>query len=100
MNNNYKYTWYSGAVKIIANLLTLVMVAVAVYHSSKNPDESFVVFCRWFFGLAIPVWWAAWRIHKYLRVRYPLLRGDDVSEIVIPGKGPQRVRWVVVEEPR
>ncbi len=99
--NAYKLAFYSGMVRITANVLMLGAVALGMYRVSLQPEAALSVFSAWVFGLLVPVWGGAWFVNRWLRRRYPVLEeGPDVTRVSLPGKGETRVRWTVIERQR
>lgn len=99
--NAYKLAFYSGMVRIAANILMLGAVALGMYQASLQPEAALSVFSSWLFGLLVPIWGGAWLINRQLRKRYPTLEeGPDVTRVVLPRKGETCVRWTVIERPR
>lgn len=99
--NAYKLAFYSGMVRIAANVLMLGAVALGMYQASLQPEAMLSVFSSWLFSLLVPIWGGAWLVNRQLRRRYPILEeGPDVTRVVLPGKGETCVRWTVIERPR
>ena len=99
--NAYKLAFYSGLVRIMANVLMLGAVALGMYQASLQPEAALSVFSSWLFGLLVPIWGGAWIMHRQLRRWYPTLEeGPDVTRVTLPGRGEIPVRWRVVERPR
>lgn len=99
--NAYKLAFYSGMVRVAANVLMLGAVALGMYQASLQPDQSLSVFSAWLFGLLVPIWGMVWGLTRWLRRRYPVVQeGPDVTRVALPGKGETRVRWKIVDRPR
>ncbi|MBQ3060769.1 MAG: hypothetical protein IJD16_10740 [Desulfovibrio sp.] len=93
MNSSYKRSFYSGTVRIAANVLTLGAVFLAMYKVSTS-SSAMLTFSLWFFGCAIPVWVGTFQLMRYIRRRYP---AEDQSYMELPGHKPALVTWRVVE---
>ena len=91
--NAYSRKLYTLAVKVGANVATLVAVFVAMYQSSLHPAESLYVFCLWFFGIGICTWMLARTLLRRIRVRYA---DSDEGLVRLPGQRRESlVRWKV-----
>ena len=91
--NSYKRSFYTGMVRITANLLTLGVVFLAMYKVS-NSSSAMLTFCLWFFGCAVPLWIVAFRLMRHIRQRFP---AEDQSFMELPGHKAALVTWRVLE---
>ena len=94
--NSYKQSLYAGMIRILANVLMIGAVFFAMRQAAQPsvwPSEA--VFCAWFFGITIPVWVAAYLVTRRVRRHFP---AEFESLVELPRKGPQLVRWRVLDE--
>ena len=94
--NSYKQSLYAGMIRILANVLMIGAVFFAMRQAAQPsawPSEA--VFCAWFFGITIPVWVAAYLVTRRVRRHFP---AEFESLVELPRKGPQLVRWRVIDE--
>ena len=94
--NSYKQSLYAGIIRILANVLMVGALFFAMRMAARpSPWPSEAVFCTWFFGITIPVWVAAWFFTRRIRRHYP---AEFESLVELPRKGPQLVRWRVLDQ--
>ena len=94
--NSYKQSLYAGIIRILANVLMVGAVFLAMREAAKpSPWPSEAVFCAWFFGITIPLWLAAYLLTRRIRRHFP---AEFESLVELPRKGPQLVRWRVLDE--
>lgn len=94
--NSYKQSLYAGMIRILANVLMIGAVFFAMRQAAQpSPWPSEAVFCAWFFGITIPVWVAAYLVTRRIRRHFP---AEFESLVELPRKGPQLVRWRVLDE--
>ncbi|MBD5539469.1 MAG: hypothetical protein HDQ94_05690 [Desulfovibrio sp.] len=94
--NSYKQSLYAGIIRILANVLMVGALFFAMRQAalpSSWPSEA--VFCAWFFGITIPLWGAACLVTRRIRRHFP---AEFESLVELPRKGPQLVRWRVLDE--
>ena len=94
--NSYRQSLYAGVIRILANVLMVGALFFAMYKAalpSAWPSEA--VFCAWFFGITIPLWIGAFLLTRRIRSHFP---AEFESLVELPRKGPQLVRWRVLDE--
>ena len=69
--NSYRQSLYTGAIRVLANLVMVAAVFVGMYMSAHSTAASELVFSVWFFGISLPVWGAAFLLTRLVR-RPPL----------------------------
>lgn len=91
--NSYKRSFYTGVVRIAVNLLTVGAIFLAMYKVSTS-NSAMLTFCLWFFGCAVPLWFAAFRLNRWIRERFP---AEDQSFMELPGHKAALVTWRVLD---
>ncbi len=93
MNNAYKRSIRLIIIRVAANVLTLAAIVVAMYMAYLHPGESLLVFCQWFFGITVVVWFAARKLCYHVRAT---LADRDESMVLLPGQKKRCiVRWKI-----
>lgn len=92
--NSYRQSLYVSLIRIAANVLMLGAVFLAMYQASHTLGASELVFCVWFFGMAVPLWAGAFWLTKQVRRRYP---AEFQSLVHLPRQGECLVCWRVGE---
>lgn len=94
MNNSYRRTIASAAIRIVANIIMLAAIVIGMYMASRSPSSSLGTFSLWFFAIVIPNWMFAFWLIRYFRRKYP---GEEESLVDLPRLGKCLVRWRVID---
>ncbi len=94
-NNAYKRAVWLAAVNIGANVIVLGAAVLGMYMSYRHPSEALLVFCQWFFAIAVLDIVAARFVRRWVRLRFA---DPDQSLVRLPGhRRPLIVRWRVAD---